>query len=272
MDTCSDKKRIAGGVLLMGTNKTLIFEKTDNAGIITLNRPHRMNAFSMEGIKELIGLLAEIENDKEIRSVIIAGQEKFFCTGVDIQDEVNVDDRLLPCLRRALAAVEDSGKPFIAAMSGLALGAGLELALVCDLRVMSDNAEIGLPEVSVGAFPGAGGIDRLPRLIGVAKAKEMILLGNRINAGEAYRLAFANKVVPFISLMDECKDIARRLAQKSPLIVAMDKFAINKGMMMDLQSSLAHSMQCFASVSKSEDMAEGKKAFQEKRKPVWKGK
>jgi len=253
--------------------KTIIFEKLENTALITLNRPQRMNAFNIESIKELTTVLHETEKDDEIRAIIITGgQHKFFCTGVDIQDEVTIDDQLLPGLRHALTNIEDSRKPYIAAISGLALGAGLELALVCDLRIMADNAEMGLPEISVGAFPGAGGIDRLPRLIGVTKAKEMILLGSRINADEAYHLGLANKVVPLTSLIDECKNIARQLAQKSPFVLAMDKQAINKGMMMDLQSSLDYSMQCFNVVSKSEDMAEGKKAFQEKRKPVWKGK
>ena len=257
----------------MNDNKGILFEKREHVGIITLNRPQRMNALNIACIKELCSTLDTIEKDSEIKAVIITGgQDNFFCTGVDIKDDISIEDELLPYLRNALAAIENSKKPFIAAISGLAVGGGLELTLVCDLRIVADNAEMGLPEIILGAFPGAGGIDRLPRLIGMTKAKEMILLGNRIKADEAYQFGLVNRVVPLASLMDECMEVARKLAEKSPLVMAIDKYAINKGMMMDLQSSLINSLQCFTVVSKSEDMEEGRRAFVEKRKPVWRGK
>jgi len=253
--------------------KTIIYNKIEGVGIITLNRPRRMNALNLQLVKELNETLDNIERDDEVLSVIITGgQEKFFCTGVDIQEETINGSELLTSLRKALTAIELSGKPFIAAISGLALGGGLELSLVCDLRIAADNADMGLPEILVGAFPGAGGIDRLPRLIGVTKAKEMILLGKRVDANEAYRIGLVNKVVPVTSLVDESREMARLLAEKSPFILSIDKYAINMGMMMDLQSALHHSLRCFTVVAKSEDMKEGIRAFQEKRKPIWKGK
>lgn len=253
--------------------ETIIYDKSKGIGTIILNRPERMNALNLQAVKELNELLDEIERDEEVKSVIITGgQEKFFCSGTDIRDETSLGSEFLPTLRKALAAIEASGKPFIAAISGLALGGGCELSLVCDLRLAADNAQMGLPEILVGAFPGAGGTDRLPRLIGITKAKEMIFLGKRFDANEAYRIGLVNKVVPVVSLMDEAKEMAKSLAEKSPFVLKMVKYAINIGMMMDLQSALHHSLRCFTMVINSEDIREGMRAFAEKRKPIWKGK
>lgn len=253
--------------------ETILYDKAKGIGTITLNRPERMNALNLQAVKELNEVLDEIEGDEEVRSVIITGgQEKFFCSGADIRDETSLGAEFIPALRKALAAIEASGKPFIGAISGLALGGGCELSLVCDLRIAADNAQIGLPEILVGAFPGAGATDRLPRLIGMTKAKEMIFLGKHVDANEAYRIGLVNKVVPVGSLMDEAKETAKSLAEKSPFVLKMDKYAINAGMMMDLQSSLHYSWGCVTIVMNSEDMREGMRAFAEKRKPVWKAK
>ena len=168
--------------------------------------------------------------------------------------------------------LEKLDKPVIAAIGGLALGGGCELALACDLRIASETALFGQPEINIGLIPGSGGTQRLPRIIGVAKAKEILFTGDVINANEAYRIGLVNKVVPTESLMDETKKIASKLAEKPPLALRITKAVINAGRDVDLASSLKYEAQGFCILFSTEDSKEGLKAFLEKRKPIFKGK
>lgn len=167
--------------------------------------------------------------------------------------------------------IEDFEKPVIAAVSGIALGGGCELALACDFRIASESAKFGLPEINLGGLPAGGGTQRLPRLIGVAKAKEMIMTGDSIDGREAYRIGLVNRVVPVDSLLEEAKKIAGRISEKAPLAMKMAKIAINKGIQMDLNSGLDYEAQCVTVLYKTEDRREAINAFKEKRKPLFKG-
>jgi enoyl-CoA hydratase len=167
--------------------------------------------------------------------------------------------------------IEDFEKPVIAAVSGVAVGGGCELSLVCDLRIASETARFGVPEVKIGVIPAAGGTQRLPRIIGITRAKELLYTGDFIDAQEAYRLNLVNKVVPVDKLMDAAKELARKLMNNPPLSIKFAKRAVNAGMQLDLASALEYEAFCAAIVVASEDRMEGFKAFVEKRKPVYKG-
>jgi enoyl-CoA hydratase len=167
--------------------------------------------------------------------------------------------------------IEDFEKPVIAAISGVAVGGGCELAMVCDLRIASETARFGLPEVKIGVMPAAGGTQRLPRLIGVTRAKELLYTGEFIDAEEARRIGLVNKVVPVDQLMTEAKALAKKIAEKPPLSVKYLKRAVNVGIQLDLSSALDYEAQIAAMLTCSEDRKEGFRAFVEKRKPVFKG-
>jgi len=165
---------------------------------------------------------------------------------------------------------EDLEKPVIAAVSGLALGGGCELAMACDLRIATENAVFGQPEIRIGVIPGAGGTQRLPRLVGVTKAKELLYTGDSIDANEAYRIGLVNKVVPVASLMDEAMKMASKIARQPGVALRMTKFAVNSGMNMDIKSAMSYEARCFEILFSTEDQKEGVKAFIEKRRPAFK--
>jgi enoyl-CoA hydratase len=249
--------------------ETLIYEKEDGIAIITLNRPQRMNALSEQLVKELGQVINEVEDDEEVRVVIMTGQEKFFCAGADIREPVSVS--YLKRVGAMLNRIESSEKPWIAAVSGIAYGGGCELSLLCDLRIASDTAQFAVPEVKIGAIPAGGGTQRLPRLVGATKAKELLFLGDPIDANEAYRIGLVNEVVPAAALMEEAKKMARLLIARAPVSLRMVKHAVDTGLNVDLKSGLAYEAHCAAILLATEDFQEGIKAFSEKRKPTWKG-
>lgn len=250
--------------------KTIIYEKENGIGIITLNRPERMNAVDTQMAVELGEVLSEIAGDDGLRVVIITGGEKFFCTGADIREQKPPD--FLKRLRAIFHTMENTDEVFIAAISGAALGGGCEIALACDLRIASDTAQIGLPEVKIGGIPSAGGTQRLPRILGGAKAKELLFLGDSISGEEAYRIGLVNQVTPNASLMEKAKELARKLLDRAPLSLKMIKAAVNTGINTDLESGLDYEALCSAKLSGSEDRREAAKAFAEKRRPKFKGK
>jgi enoyl-CoA hydratase len=249
--------------------QTLIFDKEGGIHIITLNRPERLNAISMQLIRDLENVLVEIDEDGEARVVILTGAGRGFCAGADVKEP---DANKLPTGRNTFfSKLEDVKKPVIAAINGHCNGGGLELALCCDFRIAAEGAYFGAGEVKLGVMPGGGGTARLPRLIGPGRAKEFLYFGNRIDAHEAYRIGLVNKVVSLEKLMEEARNWAAELAERPPLSVKMIKDCVNLGMQMDLAGALDYEAKCSAVLAKSEDKIEGIQAFVEKRKPVFKG-
>ncbi|MBW1785052.1 MAG: enoyl-CoA hydratase/isomerase family protein [Deltaproteobacteria bacterium] len=257
--------------------ETLIFEKKEGVGIVTLNRPKRLNALSFQLKDELSAVFDEIGQDDEIKVVILTGGDKAFSAGADIKERSTMERTQTEAYFDQLKShefykkLENFEKPIIAAISGVAVGGGCELSLVCDLRIASETAQFGLPEVKIGVIPGAGGTQRLPRLIGITRAKELLYTGEFIDADEAYRIGLVNKVVPLDQFMKEAMSLALKLVQKPPLPVKYLKRAVNVGMQLDLSSALDYEAQVFAMLACSEDRKEGFMAFVEKRKPVFKG-
>ncbi len=253
---------------------TILYEKSEGIGTITLNRPESMNALNSSLMEELGHVFSEISTDNDVKVVIIKGQEQFFAAGADITEVANIktpDDaynfsRAADVIRK----LEDFDKPIIAAVSGVALGGGCELALACDLRIAAENAVFGLPEIKLGVLPGAGGTQRLPRLVGAANAKELLYTGDFINATEAYRIGLVNKIVPVETLRDESKAMAKKIANRPGIALKMIKIAVNGGLSMDLKSAMAYEARCFEILFATEDRKEGMTAFIEKRKPSFK--
>lgn len=257
--------------------ETLIYEKKENIGILTINRPEKMNAISQELTKELGQLLGEIENDTDLRVLIITGAgDKAFVAGADIKELIDRDaikGRRVSRERQELfSCIENLSVPVIAAVNGYALGGGLELAMACSIRLASDKAQLGAPEVKLGIIPGDGGTQRLPRLIGLGRAMEMILTGDPIDASEAFRIGLVNRVIPHGKLMDEAMELARRIASRPPLAVQFAKEAVNRSQEGDSDSGFALESFLHALSCTTEDKKEGVIAFLEKRKGKFKGK
>ena len=256
--------------------ETLIVEKTEGIGIIKLNRPP-VNPLNTQMYMDLYEAVCELDGDPLVGAIIITGGgDKAFAAGLDIKDVMgkSVVDILDFCWkgpRRAFDKLTGSDKPTIAAVFGLALGGGCEVALCCDLRIASEDAVFGLPEITLGIMPGSGGTQRLPRLIGTAKAKEMLFVGETVNAVEAYRVGLVNKVVPKDKLMEEAIALAKKLASRPKAALAMIKKCVDNGLDMDISSGVTMEMNCFSIAFTSEDGREGINAFVEKRKPVYKG-
>jgi enoyl-CoA hydratase/carnithine racemase len=247
------------------------YEQKGKIAIITLNRPRALNAINAELRQELDQYILNIRDNPDVWVAIICGAGKSFCAGADIkQGEPKIlgspqgmDERIRP---------DQVWKPFIAAIHGYCLGAGLELALTCDLRVAAEGARFGQPEVNVGEIPGAGGTQRLPRFIPRAKAAEMILLGQQIDAGEAYRTGLINKIVPADQLMAEALKWAETICLAGPLQVRAAKEAMMRGYNVTLDEGLRIERELRNRIAASEDAREARRAFAEKRKPRWQGK
>ncbi|MBI2954439.1 MAG: enoyl-CoA hydratase/isomerase family protein [Chloroflexi bacterium] len=252
--------------------ETLIVEKDGPVLTITLNRPQRLNSINRQMLVELGKVADELVEDNSARVVIITGGDKCFCAGADISElgymstprEAEVFHNLF---KTTLTKVESLNRPVIAAISGVAMGGGLELALVCDLRIATDTARMGVPEIKIGAIPGAGATQRLPRLIGAAKAKEMVYIGDPMDANEGLRLGLVSKVVPVEALMSEARQLAATLASRPRLALKAAKLSINSGLDMDLHRALDFEIQCQMFLFSTKDREEGMKAFLEKRKP-----
>jgi len=257
--------------------ETLIVEREDNVGIIKFNRPP-VNPFNTKVYNELYDAISEFENDAAIGAIIITGNgEKAFAAGLDIKEimgKSGVEARHFSdkISRRALSKLASVEKPTIAAVFGLALGGGCEVAICCDIRIVSEDVKFGLTEINLGLMPGSGGTQRLTRLIGVPKAKEIIFSGDMVNAQEAYRIGLVNKVVPKDKLMEEAKAMAVKLASKPRVAFGLIKKCIDSGVDMDIESGLSMEINSFCIAFTSEDGREGVAAFSEKRKPNYKNK
>jgi len=251
----------------------ILVEKEAPIGIVTLNRPEQLNALASFLVKELATELEALDQDSEVRAIILTGGEKVFAAGADIKEMADAgpfDERL----RTRLAyrdRINKISKPLIAAVSGYALGGGCELAMSCDIIIASETARFGQPEVNLGIIPGTGGTQRLTRTVGKYRAMEMVLTGGIVSAAEAERRGLVNRVVPVELLLEEAKGIARKIAAKSPLAVKLAKEAILKAFNTPLDEGLEFERKSFYLTFASEDQREGMKAFIEKRKPEFKG-
>lgn len=257
--------------------ENLIFENQDGIGIITINRPQALNALNADTMAELDALVDAIAKDPSVKVVIITGAgDKAFVAGADIaymQPLSAAEGRAWGKAGQAVFdKIENLPQPVIAAVNGFALGGGNELAMACDIRIASEKAKFGQPEVTLGITPGFGGTQRLPRLVGKGRAKELLYTGDMIDAAEAYRIGLVNKVVAPEELMDAAKALARKIMSRSPVAVAMCKAAVNEGIDADLQTGVAYEAEVFGLCFATGDQKEGMAAFLEKRKPVGTGK
>jgi enoyl-CoA hydratase/carnithine racemase len=252
------------------------YKKEGRIATFTINRPQALNAMNMEALHELHDVMIDFRDDPELWVGIITGTgEKAFCCGADIKDT-------LPFMKEhgsspwAFPATPMRGldlwKPLIAAINGMALGGGLEIALACDIRIAAENARLGAPEVTLGIIPGWGATQRLPRVIPWAKAAEILLMGRPIDAQEAYRIGLVNKVVPLEKLMPTAKEWAETICQAAPLAVRAAKEAMIRGYSMTLEEGLRLENALIAYTFGTEDFIDGTIAVVEKRKPVYKAK
>lgn len=256
----------------MTTGERIKVERKEKIGIIILNRPDAMNALDTKMFQELGDALIGLGKDNRTKVIIITGG-KNFCAGADINElkemhpvEAEVFSRLG---HNVFDLLENTGKPVVAAINGYALGGGCELALACDIRIAGDNAKFGQPEVNLGLIPGFGATQRLTRLVGIGWAKELILSGRTIDVIEAESIGLVNSVVDDDKVMDKAEEMAKALAQKSPLAIKMAKNLINKNL--DIKKGLEVETISFSECFASEDHVEGINAFLEKRKPKFKG-
>lgn len=250
----------------------------EEAGVVTLtiNRPP-MNPLNSQFFREVDRAVAEIGGDQKARVLIITGAgEKAFAAGADVTEMLDLTPlEMYDFCRLSLAAynrLENLDKPTIAAVNGLALGGGCELALACDFRLAAETARFALPEINLGIIPGGGGTQRLPRLIGTARARELLFLGEMIDAATAREYGLVNRVVPGNELLSEAGKLAEKLLAKPPVAQRMLKMAVNNGMNMDLPSALLFELESFLLAFGSADRVEGFRALLEKRKPEFKGK
>lgn len=252
------------------TYETLVTDLSEGVATITVNRPSAMNAMTTATLRELDHAVRTMNGAEEVRAIIITGAgEKAFIAGGDIamlREMGPAEARELARLAQGVCTViEQGGTPVIAAVNGYALGGGCELAMSCDIRIAAETARFGQPEVNIGILPGFGGSQRLPRLVGKGRALEMILTGDMIDAQEAYRIGLVNRVVPATALMATARDLARKLAGKSPLALRLCKEAVMNGMEMDLTQACRYEAELFALSFSTADQKEGMSAFLEKR-------
>ena len=261
--------------------ETLLYEKQDSIATVTINRPEKRNAWTTQVSEEIIDVFGTMEDDPEVLVTILTGTgDKAFSAGADLG---NAKTHKVTTVGAHLASVSPKGfpvfnavadypKPVVAAINGFAVGIGCLITLCCDILLASDNAELGLPQVPLGILPAYGGAVRLARYVGRGKAMEMVLLGERINAQEAYRVGLVNKVVPLPELRPLAQDYARRLAALPPLAVRMAKESLNKGLdIASLKEAAQTDIYRFMLLGQTEDSHEAHKAWRERRKPVFKG-
>ena len=260
----------------MKSFETLLLERRGRVAIITINRPEKRNALNIKTREEGAALIEELRGDDSVGVVVITGAgDKAFIAGADIAEFAGrsaMMQREVMVSRSLFNAIDSFPKPVIAMINGYCLGGGCELALACDIRIASENASFGQPEINLGIIPGGGGTQRLTRLVGEGKAMEMILTGEIIDAKTAFAIGLVNHVVPLDQLEAKTMEIASRIAEKSPIALSLAKEAVKIASRSNLDEGLRREVDLFALCFSTEDKDEGVAAFLEKRKPVWKGK
>jgi methylglutaconyl-CoA hydratase len=257
--------------------KQVLFSRFDEGiALLTLNRPEASNALSVQMLGEIDEILDTLKYDSLVRCVIVTGKgEKAFCAGADLKERSNMNPnqvrKTLSSIRGVMNSLEALHMPIIAAVNGVAIGGGTELVLASDIRVAVDTAIFGLTETGLGIIPGAGGTQRLPRLIGKGRAKELIYTAEKIGAHEAEKIGLVEYVVSAEILMDKVFAIAQKIARNGPIAIAQAKIAINKGLEVDLQTGLVIEQMAYERTIPTKDRLEGLNAFKEKRQPMFKG-
>ncbi|MFC7688200.1 enoyl-CoA hydratase [Ureibacillus sp. GCM10028918] len=252
-------------------------EVEDGVAVVMLTRSEAANALSVQMLHEINEVLEEIHYDRSIRAVIVTGDgEKAFCAGADLKERKGMNEeetrKTIALIGQTVNHFEALAQPVIAAINGVAFGGGLELALACDIRLASRTAKLGLTETALGIIPGAGGTQRLPRLIGIGKAKELIYTARRLSAEEAYHYGMIEHIVEPQDLLKQAMDLAREIGKNAPLSLIQAKTAINQGMQTDITTGLQIESLAYSRLLNTEDRQEGLKAFQEKRLPLYHGK
>jgi len=255
--------------------ETLLVEKQDGVAKVTFNRPEKLNALNTRTKDDVVHVLSELERDDAVRVVVFTGAgEKAFVAGADISEfagRTTMQQWEIAHGGHLYTAIAEFPKPVIAMINGYCLGGGCELAMACDIRVASENAKLGQPEVNIGIIPGGGGSQRLPRLVGSGKAMELILTGEMIDAKEAHRIGLVDEVVPPEELEKRTMEIAAKIAAKSPVTIRLAKLAVKAASRLPLEQGLAYEASLFGIAFSTDDKEEGVKAFLEKRPPQWKG-
>jgi len=255
--------------------ENLILDKENEIAILYINRPKYLNALNAQTLEELSRAIDEVQRDPAIKVLIITGAgDKAFVAGADINFMLPLspaEGRYFSDMgEKVFRKLELMEKPVIAAVIGFALGGGCELAMACDIRLAAENAIFGQPEVGLGIIPGFGGTQRLPRLVGEGRAKELTFTADNISAEEAYRIGLVNHVYPAAELMPQAKKMASRIAARAPMAVGYAKFAIGKGLQVDIDTAMSIESDMFGLCCATEDKNEGLGAFVEKRKPQFK--
>lgn len=254
----------------------LLVERDGAVATVTINRPAVLNALNAATLGELDGAMRALREDRGIRAIVLTGAgNRAFAAGADIAELASLEPARAEAFaasgQRVLGRLERLGVPVVAAVNGFALGGGCELAMACALRVASENARFGQPEVRLGLIPGFAGTQRLPRLVGTGRALELILRGGTIDAAEAWRIGLVNRVVPAAALMDEARSMAREIATAAPRAIEFALDAVYRGLDVPFAQGSAIEASLFGSVFDTADVGEGTRAFLEKRKPVFRG-
>jgi enoyl-CoA hydratase/carnithine racemase len=253
----------------------IIFKQQDGIGWVQFNRPEKLNALNPDVLRDLETALVFCEEDDSIRLVVLKGNDKAFVAGADIENmakgDIKLAYELTDLTMRVQERLADLPKPTIAAISGFALGAGCEIALCCDFRIAADNAVLGQPEITLGIIPGGGGTQRLPHLVGLGLATELIFTGEMIKANRAEQIGLVNKMVPLAQLEAEVQTLAFKLMKYPSLSLRAAKTTIRKGLNVSLKEGLQLEQDLFCMLFGTEDQKEGMAAFLEKRKPIFKG-
>ncbi|MHB1420730.1 MAG: enoyl-CoA hydratase/isomerase family protein [Bacillota bacterium] len=256
--------------------ETIELTRTGFVGLISMIRPKKRNAISTKLIAELRETIHDLEADDGIRVIVITGSEAAFCAGADISEVAGLRNgrdiyNWIRNVQKLFIEMEDIGKPIIAAVNGVAMGGGMELSMACDLRYAAEGAIFGVPEINIGVLPAAGGMSRLPRLVGLGIAKELIYTGRRVTAEEAIKVGLVNKVFPDEHLLDEVIKIAEDIASKPPITLAVGKSTLHQTLETDIKTAADIEAKAVALVFDTEDRQEGMKAFLEKRAPSFQG-
>ncbi len=253
--------------------KNLLIEKEERIAVVKFNRPDALNAMNTETTLELEKAIHELNEDDEVKVVILTGEGKAFVAGADINEMSKMDSLQARAFgqmgQRVLAYIENMEKPVIAAVNGFALGGGCEISMACDIRLASEYASFGQPELKLGLIPGWAGTQRMSRLIGIGKAKELIFTGEVVKADEALRIGLVNKVVPADDLMKEAKALAKKMLQMGPVALKLAKTVINRGIDSNFTTASQYESEAFGVCFSVDEAKEGMSAFLEKRNPKW---